>query len=123
MKSYDLVCILRPDLEADALKAAVDRLTKRITDQGGTLEAVAIWGKKRMAFAIKKFREGVHVHIRFTFDAQRVNELRRSATLIEEVLRAVVTNAVGKVPEPAVAAASAPPPAPAAEMREGTVEA
>ena len=53
MKSYDLVCILRPDLEADALKAAVDRLTKRITDQGGTLEAVAIWGKKRMAFAIK----------------------------------------------------------------------
>ena len=120
MKSYDLVCIFRPDLEPDALKAAADRLTRRIADQGGTLEAVDIWGKKRMSYAIKKFREGVHVHIRFSFDPQRVSEVRRAATLMEEVLRAVMTNAVGKVREPAVVAAGATP---AADVRDTSVEA
>lgn len=120
MKSYDLVCIFRPDLEQDALKAAVDRLTRRITDQGGTLEAVDIWGKKRMSYTIKKYREGVYVHIRFAFDPQRVGEVRRAATLMEDVLRAVLTNAVGKVPEPAVVAAAATP---AADARDTSVEA
>lgn len=119
LKSYDLVFILRPDLEQDALKAAVDRLTQRITDQGGTLEAVAIWGKKRMLHTIKKYREGVHVHIRFAFDPQRVSEVRRAATLMEDVLRVVLTNAVGKLPEPAVVAAAAPP---AAQARDTSVE-
>lgn len=119
MKSYDLVCILRPDLEPDALKAVVDRLTQRITDLGGTLAAVDVWGKKRMSYAIKKYREGVHVHFRFALDPQRVSEVRRAATLIEEVLRVVVTNAVGKVPEPAVAATAAPA---AAAPRDATVE-
>lgn len=117
MKSYDLVYILRPDLEQEALKGIVDRLAQRIQDQGGTVEAVDIWGKKRMSYTLKKHREGVFVHTRFTIDAQKVHEIRRIAALTEDVLRATLTNAVGKAPGPAAPPA---PPAPAVETRDAT---
>ncbi len=107
MKSYDLVYIVRPDLEQDALKAVVDRITQRVRDQGAKVEAVDVWGKRRMAFVVKKHREGVYVHTRLTVDPQKVSEIRRLAALNEEVLRAMTTRAVGKLPEPA---APAPPP-------------
>lgn len=118
MKSYDLVYILRPDLDADALKAITERMSQRIIDQGGTIEAVEVWGKKRMTFTVKKYREGIFVHTRFALPPNKVEEIRRAAALSEDVLRAIITNAVGKLPEakpaepsPASAAAPAAPPA------------
>lgn len=118
MKSYDLVYIVRPDLDADALRAATERMSQRITDQGGTIEAVDVWGKKRMTYAVKKYREGVFVHTRFALDPRKLEEIRRAAALSEDVLRATITNAVGKLAEPkpggatAPAMAAAPPEAP-----------
>lgn len=111
MESYDLVYIVRPDLEQDALKAVVDRVTQRIQDQGGKVEAVDVWGKRRMSFVIRKQREGLYVRTRFAIDPQKAAEIRRLTALNDEVLRAVVTTAVGKLPEPA--APTAPPAVPA----------
>jgi small subunit ribosomal protein S6 len=110
VKSYDLVYIIRPDLEADALKAVIDRMSQRITDQTGTIEAVDVWGKKRMVYTVGKFREGHFVHTRFAIDPQKLEEIRRAAALSEDVLRATITNAVGKLPEAKAEAAQAPPP-------------
>ena len=112
MNSYDLVYIVRPDLEPDALKTVVDRITQRIGDQGGRVEVVDIWGKRRMSFTIGKHREGLYVHTRLTVDPQKVTEVRRLASMNEEVLRVTITRAVGKLPEPpapAAVPAAAPP--------------
>lgn len=109
MKSYDLVVIVRADLEPDALKAVADRITQRIKDQGGQVEAVNVWGKRRMTYVVRRSREGVYVHTRFALDPRKVEEIRHQTALTEEVLRVVITNAVGKLPEPA---AATPPPAP-----------
>lgn len=119
MRSYDLVYIVRPDLEPDALKALIDRITRRVQDQGAKVEAVIPWGKRRMSFAIGKHREGVYVHARLQIDPRNVAEVRRLVSMTEDVLRAVVTTAVGKLPEPGTAAApaavsAASPTAPAA---------
>jgi len=111
VKSYDLVYIIRPDLEADALKAVIDRLSQRITDQAGTIEAVDAWGKKRMVYTVGKFREGYFVHTRFSIDPQKLEEIRRAAALSEDVLRATITNAVGKLPEAKTEAPVQTPPA------------
>lgn len=108
MKSYDLVYIIRPDLEADALRAVIDRMSQRIADLAGTIEAVDVWGKKRMVYTVGKFREGHFVHTRFAIDPQKVEEIRRAAALTEDVLRATITNAVGKLPEAKPEAAAAP---------------
>jgi small subunit ribosomal protein S6 len=124
VKSYDLVYIIRPDLEADALKAVIDRMTQRITDQAGTIEAVDVWGKKRMVYTVGKFREGHFVHTRFAIDPQKLEEIRRAAALSEDVLRATITNAVGKMPEAKaeVAAQAAPAETPGAEAPVGEPE-
>jgi len=111
VKSYDLVFVVRPDLEQDAFKALVERVTQRITDQGGTVEVVDTWGKRRMSFSLKKNREGLYVHTRFSLDPAKVAEVRRAVSLIEEILRATITNAVGKTPEPKSAEAPAAVPA------------
>lgn len=116
MKSYDLVFVVRPDLEQDAFKALVDRVTQRITDQGGTVEVVDTWGKRRMSFSLKKNREGVFVHTRFSLDPAKVAEVRRAVNLIEEVLRSTITNAVGKTPEPKSAEAAPVPATPVPAM-------
>ncbi|MGH2347986.1 MAG: 30S ribosomal protein S6 [bacterium] len=115
MRNYDLVYIVRPDLESDAVQATVEKMTSRITEQGGTVDAVDLWGKKRMSYTIGKHREGVFVHTRFTLDTGKLDEIRRAAALSEDVLRATITTAVGPTPQPktpAPAAAPAPAPAP-----------
>jgi len=119
--SYDLVYIVRPDLEPDALKAVIDRIGQRIADRGGKIDATDAWGKRRLAHVIRKQREGVYVQTRFTIAPDQVAELRHQVALSEEVLRSMLTIAVGKLPSPAapsaapaVAAAAAPSPAPGA---------
>jgi len=123
VKSYDLVYIVRPDLDADALKAVTERMSQRIRDQGGTIEAVDVWGKKRMSYAVKRYREGVFVHTRFALAPDKIEEIRRTAALTEDVLRATITNAVGKLPEAKPAEGAAPAPAAATtgarEIAEG----
>src|SRR2546428_12643913 len=66
LKSYDLVYIVRPDLEPDAIKAVVERITKRVQDQGAKAEAVDGWGERRMSLATGKNPEGVDVQNRPT---------------------------------------------------------
>jgi len=118
--SYDLVYIVRPDLEPDALKAVIDRIGQRIADRGGKIDATDAWGKRRLAHVIRKQREGVYVQTRFTIAPDQVAELRHQVALSEEVLRSMLTIAVGKLPSPAApspapaVAAAAPSPAPGA---------
>jgi len=118
--SYDLVYIVRPDLEPDALKAVIDRIGQRIADRGGKIDATDAWGKRRLAHVIRKQREGVYVQTRFTIAPDQVAELRHQVALSEEVLRSMLTISVGKLPSPAApspapaVAAAAPSPAPGA---------
>ncbi|HEX4841541.1 MAG TPA: 30S ribosomal protein S6 [bacterium] len=107
MPSYDLVYIVRPDLEPDALKAVIDRVGQRIIDRGGKIDATEPWGKRRLSHVIRKQREGVYVQTRFTIAPDQVAEIRHQVALSEEVLRSMLTIAVGKLPAPA-----APSPAP-----------
>ncbi len=112
MKNYDMVYVIKPDLEPDAIKAVMDRMSQRIQDQGGTIEVVDVWGKKRSSYRLRKYRDGLYVHTRFALETTKVAELRRAATLIEEVLRTVLTNAVGPTPQPRALAAPGAAPTP-----------
>ncbi len=114
MPSYDLVYIVRPDLEPDALKAVIDRLGQRIIDRGGKIDATDAWGKRRLAHVIRKQREGTYVHTRFTIAPNQVAEIRHQVALSEEVLRSMLTIAVGKLPSPAAPSPAPVPTAPVA---------
>jgi small subunit ribosomal protein S6 len=115
MPSYDLVYIVRPDLEADAINAVIERATQRLVDQGATVEHSEPWGKRRMAYPLQRYREGHYVFTRFSAPGSSIPEIRHGLKIMEDVLRASITVAIGpiqqKTAQPAApdAAAAAPP--------------
>ncbi|HEV8339267.1 MAG TPA: 30S ribosomal protein S6 [bacterium] len=113
MPQYEMVYILRPDLEPEAVKGVVDRFGQRVTEQGGSVDFVEVWGKRRMAFTLRKFREGIYVLTRFTVDSARLPELKRLTRIMDDVMRALIVVAEGPLP-----AAKHAPERPAEPARE-----
>ena len=108
MRSYDLVYILRPDLDTEALNAIVERVAQRLTERQATIEHTDVWGKRRMAYSIQRYREGQYVFVRFSAPGEAIPEIKRTLRITEDVLRASVTQAVGPI-APKAAQPSTPP--------------
>lgn len=116
MRSYDLVYIVKPDLDNEASAAIVERVTQRLKEQGATIEHAEVWGKRRMAFPIKRYREGHYVFVRFSAPGDRIPEIRHNLKIVEDVLRASIVMAVGAIAPPKTAAQPAPSTPPAATV-------
>jgi small subunit ribosomal protein S6 len=98
MKSYELVYILRPDLDAEQQEATIGRIKQRIVEQGGAIEVEDRWGMRRLAYPIRRFREGYYVVTRFTFNGSQIPELKRFLELNEDLLRSMIVVAEGPPP-------------------------
>lgn len=127
MPSYDLVYIVRPDLEAEAMTAVIERATQRLLDQGVTIEHSEVWGKRRMAYPIQRYREGHYVFTRFAAAGDRIPEIRHGLKIMEDVLRASITVAIGpiahqKAVQPTAAAPAADTAAPAVPAEQPQAE-
>jgi small subunit ribosomal protein S6 len=85
--NYELLYIIKPELEADALDAVVSKVNQLITGKGGTITAEDRWGKRKLAYPIKKFSEGTYVLTKFSMAPQWSRELESSLRITEEVLR------------------------------------
>ena len=109
MRSYDLVYIVKPDLDSEAITAVVERVTQRLKEQGVAIEHAEAWGKRRMAYPIKRYREGHYVFVRFAAPGDRIPEIRHNLRILEDILRASVTVAAGPIAPPKTAQPSAAP--------------
>lgn len=87
MRNYEIVFIVHPDLDETALKVVVDRVQSWITDSGGSITKLDQWGKRRMAYSIRKQREGQYVYVEAAFDPSFSNELERNMRFLEPILR------------------------------------
>lgn len=91
MRNYEVVFIVQPDLDETALTGVVDRVKGWITEAGGTIGNVDMWGKRRMAYAIRKQREGQYVIVKAEMAPTYTTELERNMRLFEPVMRFMVT--------------------------------
>jgi ribosomal protein S6 len=91
MRNYEVVLILQPDLDETAFNAAVDKVKGWITTSGGTIAKVDIWGKRRMAYAIRKQREGQYVLITAELAPTFCTDLERNLRFLEPVMRFMIT--------------------------------
>ena len=87
MRDYETMFILRPDLEEEAVEAVTTRFQGLITDGGGTVASVNKWGKRRLAYEIRGYGEGVYVIMEFSADAGVARELERVFKITDEVIR------------------------------------
>ena len=123
MRSYEVIFILDPALADDGVEAAVVAAKGVLVKAGGEVAEVQKWGKKRLAYDIKKRREGHYVYFRAQAPGKAVAELERHLKIAEPVLK-YLTVLMEKPRRKAVkAAAVAPASAPAPEAEAEAVEA
>ena len=87
MRSYELVCIIQPDLDETAFNGVVDRVKGWISESGGSVDKVDVWGRRRMAYHIHKQREGQYVLLNITLPNKATAELERNLRFLEPVMR------------------------------------
>ncbi len=90
MNSYEMGLVVKPNLSETDVNSLVERLKTMIGEQGGTVEAVDLWGKRRLAYPVEKHTEGYYVFIRFLLSPSRVEEINRVVGITEEILRHIV---------------------------------
>ncbi|HZW05122.1 MAG TPA: 30S ribosomal protein S6 [Anaerolineaceae bacterium] len=90
MRDYELIFIVHPELDDTALQGIVDRVKGWITDAGGSVEKVEMWGKRRLAYLIRKQREGNYVFVKMQMSPTVTAELERNMRFLEPVMRFMV---------------------------------
>ena len=90
MRRYELMLLFRPDLEDDKLQSAVEKVTRAVVNGGGALTKVSPWGKRRLAYDIKHFRDASYFLIHFDIAPSAVREIERGLLISEEILRHMV---------------------------------
>jgi len=94
MRSYELICIVQPDLDETAFNGVIDRVKGWISESGGSVDKVDVWGRRRMAYHIRKQREGQYVLLNVTMNPAAISSLERNIRFQESVPRHMLS-AVG----------------------------
>lgn len=87
MKLYETTVVIDSTMKADEIRHLIDKLSNFISNHGGNIVKVDEWGKRRLAYEIKKKQYGYYVNIRFTAPAAVPPLLAREYRLNESVLR------------------------------------
>ena len=90
---YELMVILSPEIDERQVAPTLDRFLKVITNDGGSIDNVDIWGKRRLAYEIQKKTEGLYAVVAFTATSAATQELDRQLKLSEQVMRTKVLRA------------------------------
>ena len=90
MRHYELMVILDPSLDERTVAPSLDTFLNVVRSEGGKVDNVDIWGKRRLAYEIAKHSEGIYAVIDLNAEPQTVSELDRQLKLNESVLRTKV---------------------------------
>ena len=90
MRHYEVMVILDPSLEERTIAPSLDTFLNVVKKDGGSVEKVDIWGKRRLAYEIDKNSEGIYAVIDLRAEPASVQELDRQLNLNESVLRTKV---------------------------------
>jgi small subunit ribosomal protein S6 len=91
MRNYELVCIFQPDLDETAFKGAVERVSSWVTEAGGSVDKLEVWGRRRLAYIIRKQTEGQYVLLNISLDPKAASGLERNIRFLEAVMRHLLT--------------------------------
>lgn len=87
VRDYELVLLVSPRVADEEVPAVIERVTKFVTERGGTMGEVKPWGRRRMAYHIKDFEEANYVQALFKMEPKDAKELDSTLNLSEDVVR------------------------------------
>jgi len=91
MRKYELVCIVHPDLDEAGFNGIIEKVKGWIAESGGTVDKVDVWGRKRLAYLVRKQREGQYVLFNVTLPATATATLDQNLRFQEPVIRYMIT--------------------------------
>ncbi len=92
MREYELVFIVHPDLDETATNEVVEKIKGWITEAGGSVNKVDPWGKRQLAYPIRKQNSGQYFLLNIQIAPSFVTELERSLRFLEPVMRFLITS-------------------------------
>ena len=87
LRPYEIMIILDPEIEERTVAPSLDKYLSVITTDGGSVDKVDIWGRRRLAYDIKKKSEGIYTVVNFTAEPATAQELDRQLNLNESIMR------------------------------------
>lgn len=90
MRSYQSVLILKPDIDEARVKEALETIGEFIKSNGGASLKIENWGKKRLAYRVKKNRFGIYLNIYHTLESAKVIELEKKYKLYDLIIKFMV---------------------------------
>ena len=90
MKAYEVLYIVKPTLDDEAREAVLDSIKNIITEAKGEVGEIDVWGSRKLAYSIEKFRDGVYTLVNFKADVEFPKELDRRLKISEDVIRHVI---------------------------------
>ena len=130
-REYETIFILDPTLDEGREQEEIDRVVKLVEELGGQMDEVVRWGRRRLAYEIRKKRDGVYTVLRYRAPAETTKELQRRTRLNEAILRLLTVLVdprqkkaieAARVAEEAAAKAAAETEAAAAAPTEATAD-
>ena len=104
MHQYELMVILDPEIDERTVAPSLDKFLNVVRNDGGTIDKVDVWGRRRLAYEINKKSEGIYAVVDFTANADATVELDRQLKLSEAVMRTKVLRAEEAIAQVATAA-------------------
>lgn len=103
MHQYELMVILDPEIDERTVAPSLDKFLNVVRNDGGTIDKVDVWGRRRLAYEINKKSEGIYAVVDFTANADATVELDRQLKLSEAVMRTKVLRAEEAIAQVATA--------------------
>lgn len=111
VRDYELMYIVKPELDDEALRDAVKSVRALLEGQGGEVVKTTLWGRRRLAYEVQRFRDGHYVLVVFRLDGDRVAEVERALRIHDTVFRHLLVLHEGPMPEPEEEIEESAPPA------------
>ena len=90
MRRYEMMVILDPQLDERTVAPSLDQFLSVVKTQGGRIDKVDVWGKRRLSYEINKHTEGIYAVLDMSCTPAAIAELDRQLSLSESVLRTKV---------------------------------
>jgi small subunit ribosomal protein S6 len=90
MRKYEVVVIIDPDVDDRQVNGLLEKPLAGLTKAGGTVDNIDVWGRRRLAYDIKKKSEGIYVVLNLTAEPAVVKEMDRQFTINEQIMRTKV---------------------------------
>lgn len=90
MNSYEAMVVLKPDLGKENLDKTLAQIQDVITKNGGSIGEMKDWAKQKLAYPIKKYKEGIYYLVNFRIDSGALSAIKRTFGLNESMLRTLI---------------------------------